>query len=356
MRSCSVFALAVVLAACSGPSELPDAGTDAWADADAGADAGAAPDAWRDTTTALCRTDSRVGLPADDGVHPRVPVEWWYWTGHVHDAAGRWFGYQATFFAFGFGGMLMNVALTDLDGAAFHRDGQFAFATPTVLPSAFSFSLGSASATGGGGSDHLVASFDGVAFDLRPSSTATPLLQHGDGYEDYPFGGSTYYYSRPRMDTTGTVTVGGTTFDVTGATWFDHQWGDLSSITGLGWDWFAIQLDDGRDLMLLTVHGGAGYASGTITDGTCAGTRELTAAQISITPRGSWTSPTTGCVYPMGWDVIADGIHLGVAQVIDPQEHPDPMNVARSYWEGASTVTGDATGRAYVELTGYCGP
>ena len=35
--------------------------------------------------------------------------------------------------------------------------------------------------------------------------------------------------------------------------WFDHQWGDFISVGGGGWDWFAVNLDDGTDLTLSLV-------------------------------------------------------------------------------------------------------
>ena len=35
--------------------------------------------------------------------------------------------------------------------------------------------------------------------------------------------------------------------------WFDHQWGDFISVGGGGWDWFAVNLEDGTDLTLSLV-------------------------------------------------------------------------------------------------------
>ena len=42
---------------------------------------------------------------------------------------------------------------------------------------------------------------------------------------------------------------------------------------------------------------------------------------------------------------------MDVTPAMEDQEMSDGDQV---YWEGASTVSGDATGRAYVELNGYC--
>ena len=39
-----------------------------------------------------------VTFPRDHGAHLAVPVEWWYYTGHLSDGAGRSYGFQLTFF------------------------------------------------------------------------------------------------------------------------------------------------------------------------------------------------------------------------------------------------------------------
>ena len=44
----------------------------------------------------------------------------------------------------------------------------------------------------------------------------------------------------------------------TGDAWFDHQWGDFISVGGGGWDWFAVNLDDGTDLTLSLVRAADG--------------------------------------------------------------------------------------------------
>ena len=58
------------------------------------------------------------------------------------------------------------------------------------------------------------------------------------------------------MAATGTVTLGDETLAVEGDAWFDHQWGDFISVGAGGWDWFAVNLDDGTDLTLSLVRGG----------------------------------------------------------------------------------------------------
>ena len=43
-------------------------------------------------------TPNPLAFPRDHGAHPDAPVEWWYYTGHLSDAAGRSYGFQLTFF------------------------------------------------------------------------------------------------------------------------------------------------------------------------------------------------------------------------------------------------------------------
>ena len=40
---------------------------------------------------------------------------------------------------------------------------------------------------------------------------------------------------------------------VVGQAWFDHQWGDFRVDALTGWDWFALQLDDGAEVMLYLI-------------------------------------------------------------------------------------------------------
>ena len=39
-------------------------------------------------------------FPQDHGAHPEYHIEWWYFTGNLHTAAERKFGYELTFFRF----------------------------------------------------------------------------------------------------------------------------------------------------------------------------------------------------------------------------------------------------------------
>ncbi len=299
-----------------------------------------------------------VSLPADDGAHS-VPVEWWYWTGHLETPDGGRFGFEEVFFSMNEGGVpgqAVHHAITDVGNGTFHYGSSDQLGAPVAVPDGYDLSLGGMTAKGGGGHDTLHGGADSYALDLTLAAEKPPVLQYDGGYTSYSFGGDTYYYSRERMAATGTIALGGDggseVVPVSGTAWFDHQWGALDNAIATGWDWFAIQLDDDRELMLFRIraNGGTALASGSYANAQCAVT-QLGENDFQISQLGSWTSPHDGCVYPSGWTVKVAGMTLTITPAVLDQELKTPE---ATYWEGDSTVSGDATGRAYVELTGYC--
>lgn len=327
----------LLLAACTGSPADPD-------------DSGSVPsDACAQTPEGL------VSLPSDDAVHDAI-VEWWYWTGHLTDDAGGRYGFEQVFFLFAFGGdtrhLMGNVALTDVGGQTFAYDADYETGyTPEAVTDGFSFTQGPWSAAGGDGHDALVGSAGDYAWGLQLDAAKAPVLQHGDGYTDYDFGGNTYYYSRPRMDVSGSLTTPAGALDVTGSAWFDHQWGDLLQATSIGWDWFALQLDDGRDIMVFLVRDGdtPSLVGGSVSDAECHVT-DVSPENVSAVATGEWTSEASGITWPSGWTVTVNGEAFTLTPSMQDQELYVSEN---TYWEGEVIVSGAATGRGYVELTGY---
>jgi predicted secreted hydrolase len=120
----------------------------------------------------------------------------------------------------------------------------------------------------------------------------------------------------------------------------------------VGWDWFGLQLEDGRELMLYRVRraGSVDPAIGSLV-GRDGAVRTLAAGDVQVDVLGHWTSPRSGTRYPAGWRLRAPaaGLDLTVEPVVADQE----LDLTIRYWEGAVKVTGTAEGRGYVELTGY---
>ncbi len=337
-----------------------------------------------------------VLLPRDDGPHDRL-TEWWYYTGHLRSADGARFGFELVVFRAERGGFPVSwashLALTDETGGRFHvaqrseigpqvdRSPRDAGGEPTGFdlvisgwdpsdprppagtPWSMAGSLGddslAAHAAGNEVSGDPIAAF---GLDLQLEAVKPPALHDGDGYIDFGPAGGSYYYSRTAMVATGTVTLRDATLDVTGNAWFDHQWGDFISVGGGGWDWFAVNLDDGTDLSLSLVRAADGsypLVYGTLVDD-AGDTRHLAGTDFTVVVTDHWTSPETGATYPAGWtiDVPHEQLEIRLAPTVAQQELDTRATTGVVYWEGSQRVTatrGGTTlrGEGYVELTGY---
>ena len=124
----------------------------------------------------------------------------------------------------------------------------------------------------------------------------------------------------------------------------------------------AIQLDDGRDLMLYQLRHADGtadrFSGGSLVDvdGT---SRRLGPADFRINVLETWSSPRDGTRYPSRWQVTIPA-HTIVLEVV-PRLPDQELALAVRYWEGAVRVEGRARGRpvtgaGYVELVGYARP
>jgi predicted secreted hydrolase len=207
-----------------------------------------------------------------------------------------------------------------------------------------------------------------AAIDLTLDAGKPPVLEGDRGLSrkgDEP-GQASYYYSLTRMPARGIIRidgriggrVGGAAFRVAGLAWMDREWSTSSLGRGqVGWDWFALQLDDGREVMLYRLRrqgGGADPASqGTLVarDGS---SRPLAWSEVRLTPAGGWTSPRSGARYPDRWrlEIPAERLDLDIRPYLADQE----LDTSFRYWEGAVRISGSAAGSGYVELTGYGDP
>ncbi|MEA2622394.1 MAG: putative drug exporter of the superfamily [Chloroflexota bacterium] len=327
-----------------------------------------------------------VSLPRDDGPHDRL-TEWWYDTGHLQSADGRHFGFEMVIFRAERGDLPVSwashLAITDESGGRFLYDqrsevgGQVDRPTPgsgfdlairgDTVPGLPNAAAEPWTMRGAGGRDRLLGagSAGGAAFGIDLSldaGTRPPALHDHDGYVDFGPAGGSYYYSRTRMAATGTLTLDGTPLQVTGEAWFDHQWGDFIAVGGGGWDWFAVNLDDGTDVTLSLVRSADGtyplvYGTRVTPEGTA---HHLDRDAFSVAVTAQWTSPRTGAVYPAGWRITFkdDDLVIELRPTVADQELDTRPSTGVVYWEGSQVVSATRDGRqvggqAYVELTGY---
>ncbi len=304
-----------------------------------------------------------IVFPRDYGSHD-VLTEWWYYTGHLSSETQERFGFEFVVFQvqrFGYPVVYAaHAAVTAIDRQRFQWDER-AVALPQRQESwPLRLTVLDWHLVSDGESDRIQASSDSFALFLELRSLRPPVLHHGGYFEWAPATGS-YYYSRTRLASRGRLHMEDGEQTVSGLGWHDHQWGNFILGPG-GWDWFALQLDDGTDLMLWQSR----TADQTVVDrrGTVVlpdgRTLALEAEQIRIRSTGTWTSPHTGAVYPSGWEIAL--LPLGLVASVTPLAADQELQTLRStgtiYWEGAVTVQAQHNGRpvdgqGYVELTGY---
>ena len=206
----------------------------------------------------------------------------------------------------------------------------------------------------------------GLGLDLTLAPTKPPALHDGDGWIDFGPAGGSYYYSRTRDGRAAARSTldgdahrgrrrrpGSTT---SGAT--------SSRVGGGGWDWFAVNLDDGTDLTLSLVRDADGtlparlrHARRCRTGRRATSTRDAFTVEVDrpldepddrrrlpgrLADRRSRARTSRSTSTP----TVAD------------QELDTRATTGVVYWEGSQVVSATRDGaplggEAYVELTGY---
>ncbi len=320
-------------------------------------------------------------FPEDHGSHPEFRSEWWYFTGNVTAGGGRRFAFQLTFFRFALASeapvrasawasnqvYMAHFAVTDIAEQRFHAAERFsrgALDLAGARAAPFRVWLGSwqASTAVALFPLRLCAEDGGYAIDLRLEQRK-PVVLNGDAglsRKSAQAGYASYYYSIPRISVSGRLATPDGVWQVGGAAWFDREWSSSALAPDqIGWDWFALQLSDGRDLMVyrlrLTDGGTDPHSAGTLVeaDGEA---RSLAADDFLLDELDHWRSPRDGARYPSRWRVRVPSAAIDVEIV--PEMPDQELNLAFRYWEGAARVTGSSasaeiTGHGHVELTGY---
>ena len=329
-------------------------------------------------------------FPRTHGSHPDFKIEWWYLTGHLKSNSGREFGFQVTFFRFAgtkveigledpnFGQSQIystQVALTDIGAGKFYfderidRNGWDAFASEDILDlrhGPWSMKM----------TDHLREAID-VGFNIRDKATVKlrmrptkPLVVFGpDGTSRKgpdPTARS-YYITFTRLAVSGSIEIDKEILNLSGEAWMDHEISSQQLSENLeGWDWTAIQLDDGREIKAYLLRQ---------TDGTPSEFSQLIWIDeagrsvyqdygdegFSWSKESFWESPVTGTVYPTTVTIETVDPKTGLwrkltlSPIVAEQELTGDLN-GTNYWEGACRVTNETgkwIGRAYLELAGY---
>ncbi len=313
-------------------------------------------------------------FPADHALHPGYRNEWWYFTGNLDAADGRRFGFQFTLFRFASDPedlpdsdfstdaiWMAHLAVSDVAARRFIGHERFAReALGLAGADENEWWLRDWTVTRTDSGWLLEADIDEGRVELALDPAKPPVLQGERGYSQKgpDPGNASRYYSMTRMGTTGRLVLDGTVHDVTGTAWLDREWGSSQLGEGIdGWDWFALQLADGRDLMVYRLRTDAGEASrfsaGALVqpDGAY---RILKRPDFELEPLRWWTD-AEDVSWPVAWRVrLPDAdLDLAVEAAFDAQR----WFATVGYWEGAVDVRDFADrsvlGRGYLELSGY---
>lgn len=329
-------------------------------------------------------TEARpFSFPADHGPHPEYKTEWWYVTGSLENGDTVPYGYELTIFRFALtppddsentgstGGRdwrtnqmyMAHFAVTNGADETFRAVERFArggagLAGAQADPFRVWIEDWSLTSTGNQTFPvRLQAQTDDASIDLIVRPEKRMVFHGNDGLSQKGpgTGHASYYYSYTRLATEGTMGTGGDTVQVEGTSWMDREWSTsaLGPDQG-GWDWFALQLDDGRDLMYYRLRNEDGAAS-RFSEGTLVAangsTEPLRREDVTVDVLDTWTSPDGSRRYPVEWQIRIPSrdLDLHVESYLPNQE----VDLSIRYWEGAVRVDGPPSGRGYVEMTGY---
>jgi predicted secreted hydrolase len=331
-------------------------------------------------------TESRTVIDIDRDLpwhNGRWPMESWFIVSNL-DSGGQRIGLQLQFQIqtppTGAEMIQLNVVVVN-ETAGISRNFEYLYPREKVELSADRMYIRTPELTFSGDRNGCAVSARGkdARIDITTTTAAPPVLMNGQGQFFFIDVSEQYEFAFPAMPTTGTVVLDQVTYQVTGTSWLDRQWGGIPGFFAAGpgdgaqapgangaappkvmnWIWTNPQLDNGvnvaaaqiRDMindkiyiMLTAVH----------PDGTHVVVPRIEPVEMDE----YWTSPATGHRYPTRCVFSAPQIdtELTVEVPYKQQEIVSAVDILTKF-EGTATVTGtyqgqQVTGHAFLELVG----
>ncbi len=331
-------------------------------------------------------------FPRDHFSHPDYQSEWWYYTGNLRAADGHRFGFELTFFRQALQLTkeeaassddtwrpdqiyIAHLALSDIDGQKFYHTERLNRAGPGLAGAGIAqqrywngnWQVRWVSLVSGEQELQAVTDRFTLKLDLKPEKPFVINGQNGISQKGPKPGEASHYISFTRLRAAGELKQNETAASVNGLAWMDHEFfTEQLDNTLVGWDWFAIQLNNNEELMLYRLRSKSGqpdpYSSGTYVDAQ-GSAHFLNATQFSLTPSEPWESRASGAQYPLAWKIAIPSLDLELSQqsALKDQELFSKNSVSPAYWEGAVTYSGRIHGQpvqgvGYLEMTGYAKP
>ena len=341
---------------------------------------------------AQARAPLAFTFPRDHGPHPLFRQEWWYVTGNLDTSTGQRVGFELTFFRFALapvpeaaqpalsGGAtsppfsawrtrqlyMAHFAVTDVATGRFRFARKLsrealALAGAQAVPFKVWIDDWSLEAPASGAAWRLRAAQPGYELELALQPLTAPVLngEAGLSRKSAEPGDATYYYSIPRLAVQGRLVRDGHPVTLQGLAWLDREWGSGAlGAREVGWDWLALQLNDGATLMFYALRNRDGtrdpHSAGTWVEPSGA-SRPLTDEEVAIDVLDHWSNAQRSR-YPSSWRIRVPSLSLEVS--VRPELADQEIRSTPTYWEGAVDVSGTragagVAGRGYVELVGY---
>lgn len=334
-------------------------------------------------------SDSSLGDALLESLAPQedAPVEWWYYHGHLCDGDDR-FSFHVAFFRvrasgfrigsliparwlcrnFGFG----HVSLTD------HCQRRTWFSHRRALDEKFKREMSAAPAELGIGLSDLTLTADRTHHRLDVVADACRVqlsLSPSKPVVCYPPSSAlevdlnrvSRHFSCPRMAVQGSIDFKGSQRFVQGTAWMDREFGQVGpDSTVKGWTWIAIQLDDGRELVIYQKRRQASgrlmmKAAIVALDGELV---LLDDQAVNLSVLREFPSRLTDACYPVSFAIAIVEPATGARWelIVDADQDDCEMDTRGTthtiYWEGSASVRGTANGvsvqgRAFMELLGF---
>jgi predicted secreted hydrolase len=312
------------------------------------------------------------------GTRRGVPVQWWYYNGHLSSVEQK-FSFHVAFFRFDAAGFRIGrwIPLRLLGRTV--SFAHFSLTNHQLRTTRFShrraFRWGSHASTAsldvrikdwgirGDSDEHQISvGFDDCRLQLN-LELAKPVVSYGSGglFESVlPRAAS--HFSCPRMQVDGFLQLDGKQDNVKGTAWMDREYGEVGpDETVLGWVWMSIQLNDGREMMIYRMDRrdrSQSHLRAAIIEQS-GEVRILGDDEIAMHATKTWRSEATEAEYPIAWTlrVPAEGLELRLEALFDAVEFDTRGTTSTVYWEGPATVRGTSdrervAGNAFIEIVG----
>lgn len=323
--------------------------------------------------------ETPVRFPEDHAPHPTYRQEWWYWTFALWRDDGQEalqehpaeFGAQLVFFRRALtpspepeGWRSSQVYMSHF--AATHvqvAEHRFSESLSREIPGfarfqskPFELTLGADSVRSLGDEFmplFLEAGGKDIHLRVRLEQTEPEILQGADGFSAKSETAASHYYSIPRLLVRGELGWDEARVPVVGWAWLDREWSSRELPRGLvGWDWMALMLKDGSELMLyrlLREDGGRDAFNYGVHRDAAGDVRKLASHEFDMTPLRE--TDFDGDTFVVEWQLVIEGLgEYSVEAAIDDQY----LRTSVRYWEGLVRVKdsgGAYLGDGYLEMT-----